>query len=200
MKSIAIIVFSVICTCMAAEDGKKFQPGPCPDYPAMKTFDFSKSKDTWTTFSVYQTKFENETECQCGKIVHTTQADNTTFLQFSGTLSSNPKELFKMNSTGIPVPGKPGVFDVEYGNKDFLEEFGNATGKFYILDTDYESYSIGICCMENESGHKASATVDYKNINPPNHLLEKATILFKERNFDITKIKAVEQRNCPDGA
>lgn len=130
-------VLSVLLLTAAAADAQSFHLRKCPQPSVQQDFSVSKYMGTWYEIEKLPAMFERGT---CNQATYTLLSDGTVKVRNAELLSNG-----KINSiegvAKVKDPSQPAILDVGFFK-------GVADAPYWVLSTDYESYSLVYSCSD----------------------------------------------------
>lgn len=118
--------------------------GSCPDHPTVNDFDLSKFQGTW--YEIERSFYVFELLGHCPKFTFTLSPDNNLEVKFSmkNRLTGNANTFDGIAFTKF----NPAIWDYRVNTNlpRYIARIMPGSGKYYVLDTDYDNYAILWSC------------------------------------------------------
>jgi len=173
MKTFALALFS---TLLSLSNAGYWEAGPCPPKPPVVTpFDTERYLGNW--YAQWETPMPYATE------------DNTCTGYQYGARGENDINLYIISTLRdgriSDVCGWLEPVDSENPTGDLYIHMGSAVDPGWILDTDYDSFSVTYSCENHplELSHKKTASIDTRDPNPSQETIDKAFEVFESNGL-----------------
>ncbi|XP_034934807.1 apolipoprotein D-like [Chelonus insularis] len=191
-----MLIILLSCLLILSTSAQSIHIGRCPDVNVVQSLDVNKYTGVWYE---YERSFPNPFEF-AGKCVtaNYTMGENDTIIVVNSQISS---------ITGKPssIKGTAEVDDAACGNSTgcgkLIVKFpvpivGQVKGTYWVLDTDYTTYSAVWSCTDYYLFHTVYAWVLTREQNPTQAVLDTARNVFLENNVDWIYMTKTDQENC----
>ncbi|CAH2050035.1 unnamed protein product, partial [Iphiclides podalirius] len=164
-------------------------PGKCPEVEAMTNFDVKRYLGRWYEAEKYFAFFELGGRCitaDYGEKDDVITVKNTQINDYTGKVN-------KIKGYAVP--------ESEIGEAKLSVYFPqmpiNIAAPYWVVDTDYDSYSVVWGCFEfGKLFHTRNAWILTRERNPPSYVIEKAYEAIRENNIDASYFSKTDQSNC----
>ncbi|XP_065200815.1 apolipoprotein D-like [Planococcus citri] len=170
--------------------------GSCPDHPTVDQFDLEKFQGPW--YEIERSFYVFELLGNCPKFNFSITSGDSMEVKFSmkNRITGNKNVI---DGLAYPKPYNPAIWDyrVNSGLPKYLSRIMPGSGKYFILDTDYDSYAIMYSCSNLGLFHSDLIWVlgRDKNLEP-----ESRTLIYTHLNnlhIDEARLTLSKQLNCP---
>ncbi|XP_015111737.1 apolipoprotein D [Diachasma alloeum] len=161
--------------------------GSCPNVETISTFDVEKYAGKWYEQNRYFTIFELGGKCVTAN--YTLNDDGTVKVVNAqvNSFTENPSEI---EGLARVVDAKdPGKLAVRFSSSP-------VDGSYWILDTDYESYSAVWSCQSLLFANTQFAWILTREQNPSETVVEKAKDAFRKYGIIVNLFEKTDQVNC----
>ncbi|XP_023024212.1 apolipoprotein D [Leptinotarsa decemlineata] len=165
--------------------------GKCPSVNVVQNFDVEKYMGKW--FEQEKYPFFHETGGKC----------------ISAEYSLNPNGTVKVLNSKIDISS--GNSSSAEGNARLASDTGEAKllvqfpsnpvkreAPYWVLSTDYNTYSIVWSCGEMKSSSIRFLWILTRERNPKKEIIEKAYAILDEQNISKTYLQKTNRENCPE--
>ncbi|XP_013176156.1 PREDICTED: apolipoprotein D-like [Papilio xuthus] len=165
-------------------------PGTCPDVEAMKNFDAERYLGRWYEVEKYFAFFELGGRCITADYGQKDDLITVTNKQINNiTGSTNEIKGYATKESGEADEAKLSVY--------FPKMPINIAAPYWIVGTDYDSYSVIWSCYEfGTLFNTRNAWILTRQRNPPKSVLKAAYKVTKENNIDQSYFTKTDQTNC----
>ncbi|XP_026731796.1 apolipoprotein D-like [Trichoplusia ni] len=187
----AIAVF--LCGFLSLRPGRAqiILPGNCPDMKAMDNFDASRYSGKWYEAEKYFFVFEFGGKC--------ITADYT--LRENGVVGVVNKQISILSGTQSEIRGSATQVsrsDEAKLSVSFPSLPINIEAPYWVLDTDYETYSVVWSCYEFGLFHTVNTWILTRERNPPVAVLEKAYSILDKNHISRAFLIRTNQKDCQE--
>ncbi|XP_014269584.1 apolipoprotein D-like [Maylandia zebra] len=130
------VLFALLLTA-ATIDGQSFHVGKCPKPSVQEDFNVTKYMGTWYEIEKLPAVFERGT---CNQATYSLQSDGTVKVHNAELLSDGTVNSIE-GVAKVKEPSQPAVLSVNFFK-------GVADGPYWVLSTDYQSYSLVYSCSD----------------------------------------------------
>lgn len=125
---------------------------PCRDLSVKQNFDIESYMGKWYEIEKYQPFFESNGSCITADYSLNTQNDQVNVINSLTYLNEDSSQNVNFSLNGIGLVSFPEVIPIE--GKFNVSFFNQSTDRsnYWVLDTDYENYSVVWSCEELTNG------------------------------------------------
>ncbi|KAJ8736580.1 hypothetical protein PYW08_007236 [Mythimna loreyi] len=168
-------------------------PGSCPDMKVMENFDASRYLGKWYEAEKYFFLFEFGGKC--------ITADYS--LKENGVVGVVNKQINILSGTQTEIQGQATQVSKSDGAKlavSFPSLPVNVEAPYWVIKTDYETYSVVWSCYEFGLFHTVNAWILTRERNPPVAVLEKAYSILDKNKISRAFLIRTNQRDCQEAS
>ncbi|XP_050510923.1 apolipoprotein D-like [Diabrotica virgifera virgifera] len=158
----------------------------CPDVEVVTNFNGSAYLGDWYEQARYPTLLEDHGRCVVTNIA---VGDDRTIRSRTQYINSETNERHVLEGETQGSTTGEGKFIVHFLNPD-------VTVPFWVLGTDYESYSVGLSCFERDGAPLASLFISTRTPFPPKDLVDSILQVLDDNNFAIKPLIFTDQNEC----
>ncbi|XP_074641365.1 apolipoprotein D-like [Tubulanus polymorphus] len=190
-RAISVVFYLALIGCVSAQIPRF---GSCPDVEVMEDFDVTKYTGIWYEYQRYFTFFE--INGKCGKATYTLDtSDNSIIVENNGINAKTGAESYTKGKAVAPNKDIPAKLEVSF---PVAGPF--AKGKYWVLDTDYETYSVVYSCSADvKLAHADIVWIlsrDRSGLSKATK--EKIYALLKSQGIRTWPLNTIDQTNCPN--
>lgn len=166
-------------------------PGACPDIKAMDNFDPSRYLGKWYEAEKYFFVFEFGGKCITANY---SKKDN-------GMVGVVNKQINLLSGIQSEIRGQATQVSRSDEAKltvSFPSLPINIEAPYWVIDTDYDSYSVVWSCYEFGPIHTVNTWILTRERNPPVAVLEKAYSILDKTRISRAFLIRTNQRDCPE--
>ncbi|KAG8037733.1 hypothetical protein G9C98_005944 [Cotesia typhae] len=193
MKTLFVIAFtSVVINGALAQS---FNLGPCPKVNTVENFDIERYSGLWYE---YERSFLMIFELG-GKCVTANYSANS-----DGTVNVVNSQISSITGSESSITGTARVDDEACNNTTCgklivtfpMPVIGEVDGTYWVLETDYTSYSVVWSCTDYKVIHASYAWVLTRDRNPSEAVVQQTTNLYANNNPEFILMTKTNQENC----
>ncbi|XP_074650018.1 apolipoprotein D-like [Tubulanus polymorphus] len=191
MKFLSCIFFVALCACV---QGQIPAFGKCPSPSVKQGFKAAKYVGTWYEFQRYFVAFEWNTKC--GKARYTLKSDGKIKVENSGINSRTGASSHVVGEASAPDPRVPAKLEVRFPSGGVF-----AKGPYWVLDTDYVTYSVVYSCVQTPLS-LAHADIIWilsrRRAGLHDGVKHQIYNMLRNRGLRVNYLKVQNQSNCPN--
>merc|ERR1711860_63862 len=184
-----VCILAIACTVSGQVPGF----GGCPNVEVMKGFDATKYTGTWYEFQRYFVLFE--LNGKCGKATYTyDNSDNSIIVENDGINKNTGKATYVKGKAAAPDSNVPAKLVVTFPTASRF-----AKGNYWVIDTDYENYSVVYSCNDIKLAHADIVWIlsrDRKGL--PEETTKKIYAKLESQGISTSLLGPIDQTNCPN--
>ncbi|XP_075969086.1 apolipoprotein D-like [Anticarsia gemmatalis] len=166
-------------------------PGSCLDIKAMDNFDASRYLGRWYEAEKYFFVFEFGGKC--------ITADYTA--KEKGVIGVVNKQTSILSGVQSEIRGQAVQTNKDSNEAKLAVSFPslpyNVEAPYWVIDTDYDTYSVVWSCYEFGPLHTRNAWILTRERNPPVEVMEKAYSVLDKNHISRAYLIRTNQRECP---
>ncbi|GFR71983.1 apolipoprotein D [Elysia marginata] len=186
MQTVFSSALAVLCLGVA---NAVYLSGPCPSIVSQPTLDASRYVGKW--YELKRFPNTNQEDLSCTSAQYTLASDGTVIVRNQGFFSNGTMDSIEGTAQVVDA-SSPAELSVDFG-------FGwpSNVPNYYILDTDYDNYSLVYSCSEmfGVSVEFAWILTRERNANLDVSALEQT---LTDAGVDVANFETVDQQNCSD--
>ncbi|XP_034834497.1 apolipoprotein D-like [Maniola hyperantus] len=166
-------------------------PGACPDVAVTTDFDASRYLGKWYEAEKYFAAFEFGGKCITANyglkdngVVSVLNKQISTYTGMKSAIEGEAMQVSRSDEAKLSVrfPSLP----------------VNIAAPYWVVDTDYDSYSLVWSCYDFGIFHTRNAWILTRERNPPMEVLDKVYTAADKNNINRAYFLRTDQKNCPN--
>uniref|UniRef100_A0A8C2XF44 Apolipoprotein D n=1 Tax=Cyclopterus lumpus TaxID=8103 RepID=A0A8C2XF44_CYCLU len=175
-------VLLALLTAAAAAHAQSFHPGRCPQPSVQEDFDVTKYMGTWYEIEKLPAVFERG---KCNQATYSLRPDGTVKV-LNAELLSNGKRNTIQGVAKVKDSSKPAILGVSFF-KD---------GPYWVLSTDYRSYSLVYSCTDYFLFHVDFAWILARTRVLTEDVMSRLRDTLSSAGVDVNRLAASNQTGC----
>uniref|UniRef100_A0A8C2XC03 Apolipoprotein D n=1 Tax=Cyclopterus lumpus TaxID=8103 RepID=A0A8C2XC03_CYCLU len=183
MKAFQVLL--ALLTAAAAAHAQSFHPGRCPQPSVQEDFDVTKYMGTWYEIEKLPAVFERG---KCNQATYSLRPDGTVKV-LNAELLSNGKRNTIQGVAKVKDSSKPAILGVSFFK-------GVADGPYWVLSTDYRSYSLVYSCTDYFLFHVDFAWILARTRVLTEDVMSRLRDTLSSAGVDVNRLAASNQTGC----
>ncbi|XP_068566337.1 gamma-glutamyl hydrolase-like [Cebidichthys violaceus] len=183
MKAFQVLL--VLLLTAAAADGQSFHAGKCPQPPVQEDFDVMKYLGTWYEIEKLPAVFERG---KCNQATYSVLADGTVKVRNEELLSNGKRNSIE-GVARVKNSSQPAILGVSFFK-------GVPDGPYWVLSTDYQSYSLVYSCTDHFLFHVDFAWILARTRVSTEDVISRLRDKLASAGVDINRLTVSNQSGC----
>ncbi|KAM7344100.1 apolipoprotein D-like [Cochliomyia hominivorax] len=186
------VSLTILSTLLVLGSAQVFSEGACPsNLKIVEDFSVDKYLGKWFEYAKYPVYFESNGKCINAQY---SLSDKANVVNVKNSLVYENNNMYSdiLGTASVVANGKLLV-------KFTVSPVISVSSNYWILDTDYENYSVVYSCVPvTDELHSTIVWILTREALPEPDIIEKALSVLKDNNISLNELKVTNQISCND--